>query len=306
MTGSRGRRPWAPWMAFVALAGGWYLANVAAYAALLHHERDAFAKFAAFTGRSTAFDPPSAWDWTLQANLRAAALGVVGATVVAVLMRRAARFPWFVLAAALPIVVGRADRVHEWWAPGPGIDHWTNGVGIGTRGLDLTRYGAGPSWTVAGGTALVVAAVLVPALLTRPAAEPATRAHFVRALPYVALLAAAASALTGALHIDSSGDGSSHEMVVAAAAGALFAGVAAFVAVEHAFWRTTAAMAVAAGLVMVSGLNPAAMSSTKWAAFASAGVIALLGAVAARRPTLRLSPEDPQASHATDFPEAVA
>jgi hypothetical protein len=305
MTPNWSWRRWSPVAAFIVLFVGWYLANVAAYSSLLHSEGEAFAKVDAFTGRSTTFDIPSAWDWSLQTSLRAAALGIIGAALIAVLMRRASKLPWFVFAAALPIVVGRFDRSHEWWAAGPGIDHWTDGAGIGTRGLDLSHYGAGPAWTLAGGTALVVAAVLVPACLVRPAGEPAPRAHFLRALPYVALLTAAAGALTGALHIDSNGDGSSHEMLVATAAAALFAAVAAFVASEAGFWRVTAVTAAAAGLVMVSGLNPGAMSSTKWGAFAAAAGVALLGAVSARRPNLGLSPKNPQASHGADFSEAV-
>ena len=222
-------RTWGAALAFFALAGGWYLANVAASAASMRTLRSADAKFIA-AGHPAPFSNwsfPSAWDWSYQAPLRSAALGVIGAALIAVLVRLAA------------------------------------------------------------GTALVIAAVLVPAVMARPADGLAPRAYLTRALPYVALLTVAGAALTGVLHIDSSGDGSGEEMLVGAAAALLFAAVAAFVATENGFWMRTAVVAVATGLVMVSGLNPASMSDTKWAAFGTAAGIAALGAVAARRPDLR-------------------
>lgn len=288
MNGRWAWRIWSPAAAFVVLLSGWYFANVAAFSASLRTMRRADSIFVA-AGHPAPFGNwsyPSVWDWTYQATLRSAGFGVVGAALLALVLRRASRTPLFVLAGALPVVVGHTGRIHDWWAAGPGIDQWTSGAGVGTQDLDLSHFGAGPSWTLAGGTVLAIAAVIVPALLVRPAAERAPRAWFVRALPYVALLVVAASTLTGALHVDTSGDGSSHEMLVAALASALFAGLAAFVVTERGFWRTTGVMAAAAGLVMVSGLNPAAMSNTKWAAFATAAAIAVLGAVAARRPGL--------------------
>lgn len=285
-----GWRTWGPPSAFLVFAGGWYFANVAAEAAQIRTMRSADAKYVA-AGHPAPFSNwtwPSAWSWGNQADVRSGVLGLLGAALIAVLLRRARTAPWFALAAACPIVLGHSYRIHEWWAAGPGIDRWTFGAGVGTRGLDLTHYGAGPHWTLVAGTLLAIAAVVLPALMIDPPAERAARAHFVRGLPYVVLIAAVVGVLVGALHIDNSGDGSSNEMLIAAAVTLLLAGAAAFVVMERGFVRTTAVMAVASGLVMVAGLNPSAMASTKWAAFAAAAGIAIAGSTAARRPRLRL------------------
>jgi hypothetical protein len=213
--------------------------------------------------------------------------GIIGAAMIALLVRRVSTRPWFLLAAALPVVIGRADHLHGWWAPGPGIDQWTFGAGVVTPGLDLSRFGAGPSWALTAGTLLAVAAVVVPAMCARPAPNRAPqRDHLIRALPYVGLLTVAAALATAELHVDSNGDGSSHEMLVAAVAALLTATVAAWVAPKRGFWRVASVTAAAVGLVTVSGLNPDAMFSTKLAGFAAAAGIAIVAAWTARRPGL--------------------
>jgi hypothetical protein len=230
----------------------------------------------------------SVWSWDFQSTLRPVLLGIVGAALIAFMVRRTSKGPWFVFAAVLPVVVGHADRLHGWWAPGPGIDQWTFGAGVSIPGLDLSSYGAGPSWTITGGTLLAVAAVVVPALLARPVPQRPPSLYFLRALPYVVLMTLAAALTAGKLDFNDLGDFyTGREMYVMAGAAALFATTSAFVATDRSFWRHTAVVAVAAGLVTVSGLNPGAMSSTKWAAFAAAAGVAVIAAIAARRPNLR-------------------
>jgi hypothetical protein len=107
-----------------------------------------------------------------------------------------------------------------------------------------------------------------------------------RALPYVGLLTVGTALATAELHLDSAGDGSGHEMLLAAAAAALIATLAALVAPDRWFWRDASVTAVAVGLVTVSGFNPGAMFSTKLAAFAAAAGIAIIAAWTARRPGL--------------------
>jgi hypothetical protein len=185
--------------------------------------------------------------------------------------------------------MGHAEHLHGWWAPGEGIDQWTFGVPVGIPGLDLSSLGAGPSWTLAGGTVLAVAAAIVPALFVRPAARPVLqRAQLFRALPYVILLAVGAALVTGELRIDNTGDGSSREMLLAAVGAGLIATLAAVVVPQRQFWRHATPAAIAAGLVTVSGLNPGAMASTKWAAFGAAAGVAVVAALTARRPRLAL------------------
>jgi hypothetical protein len=282
VTSTQVRRWLVPGGAFVALAGSWYLANLLALAAALRTQRGADARIVA-SGHEPVFTTvPSLWDW--QQNLRPGLFALVGAAIIAVLLRRASTRPWFVIAAVLPVVMGNSDRLHGWWAPGAGIDLWTMGAGVGVPGLDLSRFGAGPAWTLAGGTLLAVAAVMVPALLSTPPRERVSHRHVARALPYVCLLAVGAAVAIAELHIDSSGDGSSNEMLIAAGAAALIAGFAVFTASGPGFWRDITATAVAVGLVTVSGLNPGAMLSTKTAAFAAAAGIAVVSACTARRP----------------------
>lgn len=286
MTSTRARPWFVPIGAFVALAGSWYVANLLAFAAVVRTQRGADARLVA-SGHARVFtDFPSVWGW--QQNLRPAMLGLIGAAIIAVLLRRASTRPWFLLAGALPVVIGHGDHLHGWWAPGLGIDLWTFGAGVATPGLDLSRFGAGPGWTLVAGTVLAVGAVTFPALLTAGPAQRISHRHQVaRALPYLGLLTVGVAVATGELHIDSNGDGSSHEMVVAAIATALIAGFAAFTAHERRFWRELPATAVAVGLVTVSGLNSSAMSSTKTSAFAAAAGIAAISACAARRPSVR-------------------
>lgn len=139
------------------------------------------------------------------------------------------------------------------------------------------------------GTLLAVAAVIVPAALARPPVEEvAHRPYLMRALPYIGLLTVGVALATGEFGIDDSGDGASHEMLIAAAGTALIATFVALIADDRSFWRGIAAAAVGVGLVTVSGLNPSAMDSTKWAAFASAAGIALVAGWTAVRPPLRL------------------
>ena len=283
MIRTRDWRTWAPVAAFILLAGGWYVANLFAYRATLQTMHAADARIVA-AGHDPVFTNfPSLWDW--QQNLRPALFGIIGAAIVALLLRRVSRWPLFLLAGALPVVIGHAEHLHGWWAPGLGIDQWTFGAGVATRGLDLSTFGAGPSWALVGGTVLAVAAVVVPALLARPATRPLLHgAKVARALPYVVCLGLAAALATGALHVDSSGDGSSHEMLVAAIAAALIATLTTCAVSRRSFfWPDLAATAIAVGLLTVSGLNPGAMSSTKWAAFGAAAGIAVIAALITRK-----------------------
>src|SRR5947209_20262479 len=138
MRGTRAVRGWFPCAAFVVLASSWYVANLLAYAASLRTSRAADAKIVA-TGHEPVFiNLPSVWN--LQQELRPALLGMLGAAVIAVMLRRTSRRPWFLLAGVLPIVIGHSDRLHGWWAPGMGIDQWTVGAGVGVPGLDLSRF----------------------------------------------------------------------------------------------------------------------------------------------------------------------
>lgn len=284
MNGSREWRRFLPGAAFVMFAASWYAANLFAYAASQRTMRAADARIVA-SGHEPVFTYwPSVWQ--LQQQLRPALFGMIGAAVVALLLRRVSSRPWFLLAGALPVVLGRGEHLHGWWAPGAGIDQWTFGAAVGIPGLDLSGLGAGSSWTLAGGTLLAVAAVVVPALCLRRPSRELERHVFVRALPYVGLLAVATALAVGELHIDNTGDGSSQEMIVAAVAAALIALLAALVAPERWFWRDVPVTAIAVGLVTVSGLNPGAMFSTKLAAFSAAAGIAIIAACIARRPNL--------------------
>jgi len=262
------------------------VANLFAYAASLRTQRAANARFVAVGHEPVFTNLPSVWQ--LQHYLRPALFGIIGAAMIAVLLRRTLRGPWFLLAGALPVVLGHGERLHGWWAPGPGIDQWTFGAGVGIPGrLDLSSFGAGPSWTLAGGTVLAVAAVVLPAIsVHRAPVRVPHRGQLMRAMPYIGLLTVAVALATGELHVDNTGDGSSNEMLLAAGATVLIAAFAALVAQQQWFWRNASVAAVAVGLVTVSGLNPGAMVSTKTAAFAAAAAIAVVAACAARRPGL--------------------
>jgi hypothetical protein len=285
MNAARHWHRWSPAVAFVVLAGGWYVANLLAFAAVRRTQHEANSKIVA-VGHGPVFTYiPSVSQWSHE--LRPALFGIAGAALIAVLMRRESRWPLFLLAAAAPIVVGQSEHMHGWWAPGTGIDLWTFGAGVGVPGLDLSSLNAGPSWTLAAGTALAVAAVIVPALLVPPPSEPAhTGRRVAQALPYVALLAAATGLAIGELKIDDTGAGASHNMLVGVAAAALIALVVAASAASDRYWRDTALAAVAVGLVTVSGLNPSAMTRTKLTAFAAAAGVAFVAATIARRPHL--------------------
>lgn len=271
-------------MAFVVLAGGWYVANLLALAASLRNQREANAKIVALGHPAVFVNIPSAWQ--LQPFLRPPLYGIIGAALIAVLLRRASTRPWFVLAGALPIVVGHTYHLPGWWAPGPGIENWTSGAGVGVPGLDLSTFGAGPSWAIKAATVLVAAAVVIPAALSRPPVQPLQSARRVaRALPYIALLAMGTALATGELNIDDTGAGSGHNMVIAGLSAALIALLVSWAATSDRWWRDVVASAVAVGLVTVSGLNPSAMATTKWAAFGAAAGIAVIAAAIARRPT---------------------
>lgn len=283
MTSSRAWRRGAPALAFVVLAGGWYVTNLLAYAASLRTLHAANARTVAAGHPRVFTNLPTVW--ALQQQIRPVLFGLIGAFLIALLLRRASRGAWFLLAGALPVVVGHGGRLHGWWAPGPGIDQWTFGAGVGMPGLDLTRFGAGPSWTLAAGTLLAVAAVVVPAACIRPSPDQVPlRNRLLPALPYVALLAVGAALVTGVLRIDNTGDGSSHEMLLAAGGTALIATLASLVASQRLFWPKVFLTAVATGLVAVSGLNAAAMSGTKSAAFAAAAGVTVVAAWTTRRP----------------------
>jgi hypothetical protein len=101
-------------------------------------------------------------------------------------------------------------------------------------------------------------------------------------LPYIALLAVASALAVGELKIDDTGAGASHNMIVGGGAAALLVALAA--ARDH-YWRDSAVAAAAVGLVAVSGLNPSAMSTTKWGAFGAAAGIAVIASAIARRPS---------------------
>jgi hypothetical protein len=294
MTTDRASRRWLPGAAFVVLAGSWYGANLLAASASLRTLHAADARLVAAGHEPMFTGLPSAWGW--QHDLTPMLLGLVGAAIVAVLARRASSGPWFLLAGALPAVLGRSDHLHGWWAPGAGIDHWTYGADVGIPGrLDLSHFGAGPAWALAAGTLLAVAVVVVPATFVRP--SPALhRQHVVQALPYIGLLSVGAAVVTGALQVDASGNGSSSEMLVAAAATAVIAAFAAWVAPEGRLGRHTVTAALGVGLVAVSGFHPAAMVSTKAAAFGAAAGIALAAAGLARRGrvTTRLPAPEPE------------
>lgn len=283
MTSARVRQWLVPGGAFVVLAGSWYVANLLALAATLRTQRAADSRIVASGHPAVFTNWPSLWTW--QQNLRPGLFAILGAAIIAVLVRRASTRPWFVFAAALPVVMGHGEHLHGWWAPGAGIDMWTFGAGVMVPGLDLSQFGAGPTWTLAGGTLLAIAAVIVPAMFTaRPRERVSHRHQVVRALPYVCLLAVTAAVATAELHVDNDGNGSSHEMLLATVAAALIAGFAAFTTSEPRFWRQIPVTAVAVGLVTVSGLNPGAMLSTKSAAFAAAAGVAFFSACAACRP----------------------
>jgi hypothetical protein len=129
MTGTRESRAWLPGAAFVVLAGSWYVANLLAYAASRRTLHAADAKIVA-TGHEPVFtNLPSVWEW--QQNLRPVLFGIIGAAAIAVVLRRALTRPWFLVAGALPVVIGQGAHLHGWWAPGRGIDQWTYGAGIG-------------------------------------------------------------------------------------------------------------------------------------------------------------------------------
>lgn len=285
MNGRPEWRRFLPGAAFVVFAAGWYVANLCAYAASQRTLRAADARIVAAGHEPVFSDLPSVWQ--LQQQLRPALFGIIGAAAIAVLLRRGSKRPWFLFAGAVPVVLGHGEHLHGWWAPGAGIDQWTFGPAVGIPGLDLSGLDAGPSWTLAGGTLLAVAAVIVPALcLRRAPGRQLERRPFVQALPYVGLLAVATALAVGELHIDNTGDGSSQEMIVAGVGAALIALLAAMVAPRRWFWRDAPVTAIAVGLVTVSGLNPGAMFSTKLAAFSAAAGIAVIAACIARRPSL--------------------
>jgi hypothetical protein len=168
---------------FVLLAGAWYTANLFAFAAARRTQIEANAKIVAAGGHPPVFyDIPSVWVWAH--SLTPALFGIVGAALIAVLLRRSTRWPWFLVAGALPVVIGHTAHLHGWWAPGAGIDVWTDGAGVGVPGLDLTSFGAGPSWVLVGGTVLAVAAAVAPSLLiSRPTAPVPTRDSYFKRCP---------------------------------------------------------------------------------------------------------------------------
>jgi hypothetical protein len=279
----RSWRRWSPAAAFILLAGGWYVANLFAIAAVRRTQHEANAKIVAVGHQPVFTDIPSIWSWS--DSLRSELLGLIGAALIAVLLRRTSRWPLFLLAAALPIVIGRSEHLHGWWAPGFGIDIWTFGAGVGIPGLDLSNFNAGPSWTLAGGTVLALAAVVVPALLAQPRAVADPR-RLLRAVPYAALLAVGTALAIGELKIDDTGGGADHNMLVGAGAAGLIALLVTCVAGDDRYWRDVLVTAAAVGLLTVSGLNPSAMTTTKWAAFgAAAGIAAIAAAIPPRLAT---------------------
>lgn len=281
MRGIRDWRAWSPIAALTVLAGAWYVANLAGYAQTLDTERAANVKVLAIGHPPVFTNLPSMWQ--LQPYLRPPLFGIVGAAMIALVVRRTSARPWFLLVAALPVIVGHSAHLHGWWAPGPGIDDWTFGAGVVVPGLDLSTFRAGPSWAISAGTLLAVAAVLAPALLARPLPDPRPRlSRMAHAVPYLVLLGVATALVVGELNIDDSGGGSAHNMLVGGTSALLIGLLVSWGASAGHYWRDVIATAAAVGLVTVSGLNPSAMSRTKVEAFVAAAGIAIVSAAVAR------------------------
>jgi hypothetical protein len=287
-------RRWAPLVAFGVLAAAWLTANILGVRAYEGAVSRANAIMLAAEGHVATSGPAGTAFW--MPFLLHGLLPAAGAAALAVALRASRRGLWFLAAGALPFAISGSSTYHGWFRPGPGIDTFTNGAGFGSVDLDLTTYGAGPTWLLWAGTALTVAVALVPALLTSPpssAAEPArsVRAAAVAALPYAILVGMAALTFLGVKGATTSGGDMVPTMLLggAAAAVAVLAGAVLLAGVRrHTTWLVTAGMAIVAVGAGHPGAQPATQLGVALAAVGCAGVALL----ATRRPFLTRRPTE--------------
>jgi hypothetical protein len=279
-------RRWAPLIAFGVLAAAWLTANILGVRAYEGAVSRANAIMLAADGHVATSGSGGTAFW--MPFLLHGLLPAAGAAALAVALRASRRGLWFLVAGALPFAISGSSTAHGWFRAGPGIDAFTNGAGFGSADLDLTTYGAGPTWLLWAGTALTVAVALVPALLTSPpssAAEPArsVRADTVAVLPYAALVGMAALTFLGVKGATTTGGDMVPTMLLggAAAATAVLAGAALLAAVtRRAGWLVVAGLVT----VAVGASHPGAQPTTQLAVALAALACAAVALLATRRP----------------------
>jgi hypothetical protein len=279
-------RRWAPLFAFGVLAAAWLTANILGVRAYEGAVTRANAILLAAQGHVATSGSGGTAFW--MPFLLHGLLPAAGAAALAVAIRASRPGLWVLAAGALPFAISGSSTAHGWFRPGPGIDAYTSGAGFGSANLDLSTYGAGPTWLLWAGTALTVAVALVPALLTSPPAAAAVPARSVpadaiAALPYAALVGMAALTFLGVKGATTSGGDMVATMLLggAAAAVAVLAGAVLLAGVtRHTIWLVAAGMAI----VAVGASHPGAQPPTQLAVALATLACAAVALLATRRP----------------------
>jgi hypothetical protein len=216
-------RRWAPIAAVIALvvpAVAWSWINIAAYDAGLRNRHrinslvyDYFAQRAVAQGRP-APTPPSddMYSTALAVHWQVVGVGLlllVGASVLAVLLRRSLRGQWWIGAAVAPAFAanfGSLAQTALHGAAGWGVSTYTmEGPSYAAQGLHLPNL-AGPGWLVWATAALGWSMVVVPAAFTRRR-DNALGVSVAALIPTGCVAALAAFAVVGAQMMSTSGSG---------------------------------------------------------------------------------------------------
>jgi hypothetical protein len=256
-------RRWAPIAAVIALvvpAVAWSWINITAYDAGLRNQHrisglldDYIAKRAVAQGRP-APTPPSddIWSNALAVHWQVVGVGLfllVGASVLAVLLRRSLRGHWWIGAAVAPAFAGNFGSLAQTalhGAAGWGVSTYTmEGPSYAAQGLHLPKL-AGPGWLVWATAALGWSIVLLPAAVSRPAqsAHPLAARRLIAPAVVGAL---AALLLAGIQTMSTDGSGLHAPSVV----GAALLTAAAGLLVREARWTSLPWLLAATWAVLV-------------------------------------------------------